>query len=142
MSFQWPIRVYVEDTDLGGIAYHANYLKFMERARAELLRHIGYGQQQLAQDDILFLVTGIDSRYLKPARLDDEILVGVEVERTSGARVTFLQKIIRSSDSVLLFQARVDIACVSATRLKPRRWPASMLDQLISSTVQQLTTEE
>src|SRR5690554_1783562 len=124
MPFQWPIRVYIEDTDLGGIVYYVNYLKFMERARTELLRFYGYSQQQLSADDLLFVVTHVDNRYLQPARLDDELLVSVDIERASGARVTFLQKITRASDSVLLCQARVDVACVSASRLKPRRWPA------------------
>ncbi len=142
MPFQWPIRVYIEDTDLGGIVYYVNYLKFMERARTELLRLYGYSQQQLSADDLLFVVTHVDNRYLQPARLDDELLVSVDIERASGARVTFLQKITRASDSVLLCQARVDVACVSASRLKPRRWPAKMLEQLISCSVQTLTSEE
>ncbi len=142
MSFQWPVRVYVEDTDLGGIAYHANYLKFMERARTELLRQCGYSQQQLTRDDMLFVVSQVDGRYLQPARLDDELLVSVAIEEASGARVTFQQKITRASDSVLLYQAKVVVACVSASRLKPRRWPANMLEQMASSFVQQLTLEE
>ncbi|GAA0686816.1 tol-pal system-associated acyl-CoA thioesterase [Marinobacterium maritimum] len=142
MPFQWPIRVYIEDTDLGGIVYYVNYLKFMERARTELLRHFGYSQQQLTREDVLFVVTHVDGRYLQPAQLDDELLVSVVVERASGARVNFLQKITRASDSVLLCQAKVAVACVSASRLKPRRWPAEMLEQLMSSSVQQLTPEE
>ncbi|GAA0784658.1 tol-pal system-associated acyl-CoA thioesterase [Marinobacterium sediminicola] len=142
MSFQWPIRVYIEDTDLGGIVYYVNYLKFMERARTELLRHFGYSQQYLAENDVLFVVTHVEGRYLKPAKLDDELLVSVAVERASGVRVTFLQKITRASDSVLLCQAKVDVACVSASHLKPQRWPANMLQQLTSSSVQQLTLEE
>ncbi|MBA4502016.1 tol-pal system-associated acyl-CoA thioesterase [Marinobacterium marinum] len=142
MPFQWPIRVYIEDTDLGGIVYYVNYLKFMERARTELLRQCGYSQQQLAQDDVLFVVTGVEGRYFKPARLDDELLVSVIVERASGVRVTFQQKIIRASDSVLLCQAKVDVACVSAERLRPQRWPAQMLERLMSNFVQQLIPEE
>ncbi|PSL13377.1 4-hydroxybenzoyl-CoA thioesterase [Marinobacterium halophilum] len=142
MPFQWPIRVYIEDTDLGGIVYYVNYLKFMERARTELLRHHGYSQYLLAQDDILFVVSRVEGRYLQPARLDDELLVSVDLEQASGARVTFLQTITRASDSVLLCQATVDVACVSASRFKPRRWPASMLNQLMSRPVQLPTIEE
>lgn len=88
MAFQWPIRVYIEDTDLGGIVYYVNYLKFMERARTELLRHCGYSQQQLTREDVLFVVTEVEGRYLKPALLDDELLISVAIERASGVRVT------------------------------------------------------
>lgn len=142
MAFQWPIRVYIEDTDLGGIVYYVNYLKFMERARTELLRHCGYSQQQLTREDVLFVVTEVEGRYLKPALLDDELLISVAIERASGVRVTFLQQITRASDSVLLCQAKVEVVCVSASCLKPRRWPAELLEQLRSSFLQQLTLEE
>lgn len=142
MPFQWPIRVYIEDTDLGGIVYYVNYLKFMERARTELLRHHGYHQQHLAQDGLLFVVTHVEGRYLKPAKLDDELLVSVTIEKTSGVRVTFSQNITRASDSVLLCCAKVDVACVSGSSMRPRRWPAGMLERLISSPLKQLTPEE
>lgn len=142
MSFQWPVRVYIEDTDLGGIVYYVNYLKFMERARTELLRRCGYSQQQLMQQDVLFVVSRVDGRYLRPARLDDELLVSVAVEQCSGARITFAQEITRASDSVLLCQAKVEVACVSATHMRPRRWPAALLECLASATVQPLTPEE
>ncbi|MBV0932207.1 tol-pal system-associated acyl-CoA thioesterase [Marinobacterium weihaiense] len=142
MPFQWPIRVYIEDTDLGGIVYYVNYLKFMERARTELLRAHGYYQQQLAEDDLIFVVTRVDGRYLKPARLDDELLVSVCIESRSPVRVTFVQEITRASDSVLLCSAKVEVACVSGSEMKPHRWPPDLLAGLAASAEQQLTPEE
>ncbi len=130
MPFQWPVRVYIEDTDVGGIVYYVNYLKFLERARTELLRSHGYSQQALAAAGTLFVVTRTECDYRKPARLDDELLIEVEIEKISATRVTFLQQIVRSSDSVLLCQARVVVACVSAAELKPQRWPATLIEHM------------
>ncbi len=142
MPFLWPVRVYIEDTDVGGIVYFVNYLKFLERARTELLRSHGYSQQTLAESGTLFVVTRTECDYRKPARLDDELLIEVEIEKISATRVTFLQRIHRSSDSVLLCQAKVVVACVSATELKPQRWPATLIEHLKSSLRPQLTVEE
>jgi len=142
MAFQWPIRVYIEDTDLGGIVYYVNYLKYMERARTELLRRDGFSQQTLQGQDVLFVVTHADVQYLQPARLDDELLVSVTTERCSGVRVTFVQEITRASDSVLLCRAKVDVACVSALQMKPQRWPADIMACLNVNTAQPPAFEE
>lgn len=142
MPFQWPVRVYIEDTDTGGIVYYVNYLKFMERARTELLRHHGVSQQSLADEDIIFVVTHAECDYRKPARLDDELLIDVEIQSVSPTRVTFSQRIVRSSDSVLLCQGRIIVACVTATQMKPRRWPANLIEQLTNGLGPQLAVEE
>lgn len=130
MPFQWPQRVYIEDTDLGGIVYYVNYLKFMERARTELLRQCGGSQQALLADDIIFVVTRTECRYLNPARLDDELLVEVSIERASRVRVSFRQKIWRPLDGTMLCEAEVDVACVRASDMKPTRWPDNLLESM------------
>lgn len=130
MPFQWPQRVYIEDTDLGGIVYYVNYLKFMERARTELLRQCGGSQQALLADDIIFVVTRTECRYVQPARLDDELLVGVSIEKASRVRVSFSQQIRRPLDDCLLCEAEVDVACVRASDMKPTRWPDNLLESM------------
>jgi len=130
MPFQWPQRVYIEDTDLGGIVYYVNYLKFMERARTELLRQCGGSQQALLADDIIFVVTRTECRYLNPARLDDELLVEVSIERATRVRVSFRQKIWRPLDDTMLCEAEVDVACVRASDMKPTRWPDNLLESM------------
>lgn len=142
MLFQWPIRVYIEDTDLGGIVYYVNYLKYMERARTELLRRDGFSQQALQEQDILFVVTHADVQYIRSARLDDELLVSVAIEQCSGVRATFLQEITRASDSVLLCRGKVEVACVSALHMKPRRWPVPIMECLSINVAQSPAFEE
>lgn len=142
MPFQWPLRVYIEDTDLGGIVYYVNYLKFMERARTELLRQCGGSQQELMADDIIFVVTRTDCRYLSPARLDDELLVEVSIEQASGVRVSFQQRIIRQSDERLLCEADVDVACVRASDMRPVRWPYNLFESMKTVTKSLPAAEE
>ena len=95
MAFQWPVRVYIEDTDFGGIVYYVNYLKFMERARTELLRSAGWSQQELAQQNLIFVVGSVDAQYLAPAKLDDSLVVRTTVKKPQGARVKFLQAVVK-----------------------------------------------
>ena len=91
-EFTWTIRVYYEDTDTGGIVFYANYLKFFERARTEWLRAAGVGQQALAENQqVMFVVRSTALDYHAPARLDDELIVSVVVERRGGASVQFFQ---------------------------------------------------
>lgn len=142
MPFQWPLRVYIEDTDLGGIVYYVNYLKFMERARTELLRQCGGSQHALMADDIIFVVTRTECRYLSPARLDDELLVEVGIERASRVRVSFKQRIICSADERLLCEADVEVACVRASSMKPTRWPDNLLDRMKTVTKSLPAAEE
>lgn len=118
--FEFPIRVYIEDTDVGGIVYYVNYLKFMERARTELLRHYQISQQQLKQQGYLFVVKSVNCDYKASAVLDDQLSVSVSVKKTSAAAVTFYQEI--RSDK-LLCSALVVVVCVSEKDMKPVRFP-------------------
>jgi acyl-CoA thioester hydrolase len=124
--FLWPLRVYWEDTDAGGIVYYANHLRFLERARSEWLRERGASQRSLAVDPgIVFSVIALELQYLRPARLDDLLAVSCEPGAAAGARVEFRQRIWREgAERELLLEASVHIACLDALSLKPRRLPA------------------
>jgi acyl-CoA thioester hydrolase len=126
--FVWPVRVYWEDTDGGGIVYYANYLKFMERARTEWVRALGISQAQLATDPgIVFTVVEARVEYLAPARLDDSLQVSCEPRAEGRVSVSFRQRIWRDSPSgELLAQGEVRVACVAAGSLRPRRLPESI----------------
>lgn len=118
--FTFPCRVYYEDTDAGGIVYYVNYLKFMERARTERLRHLGFSQAQMATENLLFVVHSSQARYHAPARLDDELAVSVQVEVLKRASLKFYQQVRRAIDDVLLCEGHFTIVCVRADTLKPR----------------------
>ena len=135
MSFRFPFRVYVEDTDMGGIVYYVNYLKFFERARAELLRAVGVEQNKLQQDGVLFVVHDVQCRYLQSARLDDELIVEVEIERISGARMHFSQRAIKVADKSLLCTAEVVVVSVSAQTMKPTRLAPDLIEKVKDFTV-------
>jgi len=125
--FSWPARVYWEDTDGGGIVYYANYLRYLERARTEWLRSLGFSQQQLARDPgIVFAVVSLNIDYRRPAKLDDELLVTCEPSVEGAVTIRFAQRIHRkdAGDSkTLLVEADVRVACVDASTLRPRRLP-------------------
>ncbi|MFQ3787439.1 tol-pal system-associated acyl-CoA thioesterase [Halomonas sp. A29] len=123
-DFHLPLRVYIEDTDAGGIVYYVNYLKFMERARSEWLRQRGFTQRELLEAGIQLVVHRLDCRYAKPARLDDDLSVTATVESSGRCRLSFLQTVTRDGEP--LCEARVDIACVDAVRLKPTPWPPAL----------------
>lgn len=119
------IRVYYEDTDHGGVVYHANYLKYMERGRTEALRDLGFAQSELSrQEDIVFVVTRTDVRFLRPARFDDELVVITELVEARGARLGFKQQIQRQGEK--LVEADIFVACMSNAG-KAKRIPAHML---------------
>ena len=123
-EFLWPIRVYVEDTDAGGIVYYVNYLKFMERARTELLRSLGYGKAGANRESYQFVVHSVDIRYKQPAHLDDELAVTAQVTKCAGSSVCFSQAIWR--EDVLLSEAKIKIACVDGATLKPMPIPIEL----------------
>ena len=103
MNFVWPVRVYYEDTDSGGVVYYANYLKFMERARTEYLRHLGYEQDELIKNEnIIFAVRTINVDYHKPARFNEQLEVSARVIECKKASMLFEQVICRKQDSQLL----------------------------------------
>lgn len=119
-------RVYYEDTDAGGIVYYVNYLKFMERARTERLRDLGFLQSTLAEEGLLFVVHSAEARYHAPARLDDELVVSAEVVELNRASLRFRQQVRRAADDVLLCEGQFMVACVCADNLKPRAIPPTL----------------
>ncbi len=124
-TFTWPIRVYIEDTDVGGVVYYANYLKFFERARTEWLRMLSISQADLiGQHDAIFVVSGASIDYRAPARLDDEIRIASRVDRLGRVSIRFVQEAWR--DDVLLASATVSVACVAFDSLRPKPIPESV----------------
>ena len=119
------MRVYYEDTDLGGVVYYANYLKFLERARTEWLRALGVEQTVLAAEHrVIFVVRSITLEYLKPAAFNDELAVTVELEETGAAQIRLRQRVTRGTEE--LATARVRIACVNTATFRPVRIPGSL----------------
>ena len=128
-AFSWPVRVYWEDTDAGGVVYYASYLKFLERARTEWLRSCGFSQQALAQDPgIIFPVMNLRIEYKRPARLDDELLVSCEARSQGAAAISFAQRI--SAGAHTLADAEVQVACVDAGTFRPKRLPSFLMSAL------------
>jgi acyl-CoA thioester hydrolase len=129
--FTWPVRVYYEDTDAGGVVFYANYLKFMERARTEWLRALGLEQQRVrAELGRLFVVRSLSLDYRLGARLDDLLDVTVTLAGRGGASLDFAQQVIRQSDAALCCSARVKIACVAADSLRPKPLPDQLLAEI------------
>lgn len=123
------MRVYYQDTDAGGVVFHATYLNFLERARMEWMRARGFDARQLtARFRLVFIVRHLELAYLKPAMLDDMLSVSAAVEKLGRAQLTFAQQIRREDDTLL--QAAVNVACVSADTLKPVSFPAEILASL------------
>ena len=137
-AFEFPIRVYWEDTDAGGIVFYANYLKFFERARTEWLRSLGVGQQQLReQTGGMFVVTDARLRYHRPARLDDELIVTAALQSAGRASLTIVQSALLKPEQMtdeqaplLLSEGTIRIGWVDAATLRPARIPHSLLEQL------------
>ncbi|MEZ5684996.1 MAG: tol-pal system-associated acyl-CoA thioesterase [Paracoccaceae bacterium] len=112
MAHEFPVRVYYEDTDLAGIVYYANYLKFIERGRTEWVREIGIDQSDLRRDTgIVFAVRAVEADYLRPAKFDDQLIVRTELDSETGARITLMQSVWRGEEK--LFEARVVLVCMS-----------------------------
>lgn len=123
--YSFPVRVYFENTDAGGVVYHSEYLKFLERARTEWLRHLGYDHQTLARDHrVIFVVTAAAIDFARPARLDDTVAVSVRLESLGKVRCVFLQEIRR--DDEVLVSARVTVACVTGENMKPVEIPEGL----------------
>jgi acyl-CoA thioester hydrolase len=128
-AFTWPIRVYWEDTDAGGIVFYANYLKFFERARTEWLRSLGVGQSALRESvGGMFIVSETSARYLAPARLDDELSVTAALEAGGRASLIIAQQAWRGD--TLLCEGTIRIGWVDAATLRPARIPETILDVL------------
>lgn len=128
-SFKWPITIYYEDTDAGGVVYHSNYLKFFERARTELLREKGVSQQRLLKENIGFVVRHIELDFLQGAKLDDHLTVLTQVKELKKASITFCQEIV-NLDGRTLCKASVKVACVNSQKMKPQAIPSSLIAEL------------
>jgi acyl-CoA thioester hydrolase len=125
----WPVRVYYEDTDLGGVVYYANYLKFLERARTEWLRARGFEQNALAAvHGVMFIVRSIALDYRKPARFNDELEVTVELREIGASRIALNQVVRRGQED--LAAAQVEIACVNTATFRPVRIPEPVIAKI------------
>ena len=131
--FQWQVRVYYEDTDSGGVVYYANYLRFMERARTEWMRALGFEQDRLLREDgILFAVRAASIEYLRPARFNDLLSVSLDVVQRGRASLTFKQVVARCADEQLpLCSAQVKIACLDAASFRPHPIPDYILTEIV-----------
>ena len=133
MAFVWPVRVYWEDTDAGGVVYYANYLKFMERARSEWLRALGFEQDVLRDEaGIVFVVRRVEIDYLSPARFNEQLEVSVRLHEMGRASLSVRQELMRGS--ARLAEAVVTLACVDAIRFKPVKIPEPILQALAPAT--------
>jgi len=127
-QFNWQVRVYYEDTDAGGVVYYANYLKFYERARTEMLRAMGYEQDALInQEKVIFVVRSVKVDYLKPARFNEILQVTALIDSVGPASVIFAQQIIR--DEIVLNRAEIKIACLDVETMRPKTIPEKLLEQ-------------
>lgn len=132
MSFQFPIRVYYEDTDAGGIVYHANYLNFCERARTEYLRYLGIEQDRYLKQNIAFVVKTMEIDFRQAARFNEMLTVETNIVRLKRASVEFLQQVINENEQ-LVFVAKVQVACINSSVMKPMAIPADILEVLQSA---------
>jgi acyl-CoA thioester hydrolase len=134
--FSWPTRVYWEDTDAGGVVYHARYVAFMERARTEWMRAQGYGQERMrAEYDLVFAVRAMQMDFLRPARLDDDLRVTASLASCRRASMQFVQTVRRGEE--LLLTAQVRIAALSASDFRPRG-----MDDALYQALKNLETKE
>jgi acyl-CoA thioester hydrolase len=130
-GFQWPVRVYYEDTDSGGVVYYANYLRFMERARTEWMRELGFEQDRLLSEaGLLFAVRSAHLEFLAPARFNDRLTVSAEVAERGRASLTFHQTVARAdAPQAPLCSGQVKVACIDAATFRPRPIPDFMLKE-------------
>lgn len=133
-EYFWPVRVYYEDTDAGGVVYYANYLKFLERGRTECLRALGFEQDVLRDEyGILFVVAGVDIQYRRAAKFNDELHVSVMVTESGKSKLVFAQRVHRNApDGELLVTATVRVACVQADTFRPCAMPDALYKELHS----------
>ncbi len=132
--FVWPVRVYYEDTDSAGVVYYANYLKFMERARTEWLRHLGFEQDALARTPgIIFVVRSVNLHYRRPARFNERLQVSCHIAEFRKVSLLFEHTIQRAEeDQDALCDGQVRVACVDSASFKPRPIPPSILARVNS----------
>lgn len=127
MKHALPITIYYEDTDLAGIVYYANYLRYIERGRSTLVRLQGIDQLEMQRQGVVFAVRRVEADYIAPARLNDDLIVISEISALTGARMTFHQTVLR--DDQLLFEAQVEVVCLTNDG-RPTRFPADIRQKL------------
>ena len=128
-TFLWPIRIYYEDTDAGGVVYHTNYLKFMERARTEWLRNLGFEQDELREvDGVIFAVRSVQVDYFMPAKFNDELMVSSKVIKFGKASITIEQEVMRKE--TILCKGIIKVATLDDKSFRPKAMPASLFDKL------------
>jgi len=125
-EFYIPIRIYIEDTDAGGIVFYANYLKYFERARTEYIRSLGFELRACMKDNINFVVHSLELKYLRPAKLDELVNVYAKVEQKGRTYIRFHQKVVNSTGD-LLVEGYVKIACIDFETGKPRALPLELV---------------
>jgi acyl-CoA thioester hydrolase len=126
--FSWPVRVYYQDTDAGGVVYHASYVNFMERARTEWLRTFGYSNAGMMTElGVMFVVRKLELNYLKPALLDDMLSITAEIKEIGRSRLNMIQTVMRGDE--LLSAGEVHLVCVTADSFKPVSVPDVMRKQ-------------
>jgi len=126
--FSIPLRVYIEDTDAGGIVYYVNYLKYMERSRTEFLRSLGYHKPAILDGGLLLVVHAAQINYRRSARLDDQLHITAQIEKLARSYIEFKQQVLRGDE--LLCEGLIRIACVNAATIKPSALPIDMHQQL------------
>jgi acyl-CoA thioester hydrolase len=130
-EFRIPVQIYYEDTDAGGVVYYANYLRFMERARTEWLRALGFEQDALLRDPgVMFAVTRVEVDYRLPARFNDRLSVVARLRQLGRASLTFEQEVWRESGTQLLVTGLVRVACLDLKRLRPTALPKQIVEKL------------
>jgi len=135
-EFSLPIRVYIEDTDAGGIVYYVNYLKYLERARTELMRALGWERAAISDQGWMFVVSDLAVTYRQPARLDEQLDATALIQRVGGATIDFFQS-VRRGDTVLV-EGNIQIACIDGERGRPRRIDPALRARLAAAS----TSEE
>ena len=133
-QYFWPVRVYYEDTDSGGVVYYANYLKFMERARTEYLRALGFEQDRLRKElGILFAVHSLQVNYRKPARFNDTLDISAEISDIRHTSLIFTQRVLQHAAGDLVCEGQVRIACVEDVSFKPTPIPETIRSELLNA---------
>ena len=132
-EFSLPIRVYIEDTDAGGIVYYVNYLKYLERARTELMRALGCERAAISDQGWMFVVSDLAVTYLQPARLDEQLDATALIQRVGGATIDFFQS-VRRGDTVLV-EGNIQIACIDEKRGRPRRIDPALRARLVAASI-------
>lgn len=132
-EFSLPIRVYIEDTDAGGIVYYVNYLKYLERARTELMRALGCERAAISDQGWMFVVSDLAVTYRQPARLDEQLDATALIQRVGGATIDFFQS-VRRGDTVLV-EGNIQIACIDEERGRPRRIDPALRARLVAASI-------